>query len=82
MPDRTMERNTLKYILTDAGLPAATITQVIEALERHAGPYKPTSRAALIRTEARRWEWHKMVRSRVVEHDGEPEFFTVYNIKL
>lgn len=77
-----MERDTLKSILTDAGLPSSTVAQVIKALERHAGPYRPTSRAALIRTEARRWEMHKVVRSRVGEADGGPEWFTIHHIKL
>jgi hypothetical protein len=42
---------TLKEILTGAGIPADTVTQVIEALEAHEGLYSQRSRSVLIRTE-------------------------------
>jgi len=72
---------TLKEVLTGAGIPPATVTQVIEALEAHEGLYSQRSRSVLIRTEARRWELTKVIQSRLGEADGGPEWFTVHHIK-
>jgi hypothetical protein len=77
-----MEPNTLKQILTDAGIPPATVKKVLAALEKSAGPYSPRSRVALIRTAPWRWEMHKVVQSRLGESDGGPEWFTIHHIKI
>lgn len=84
MPRRQMGKgsmNTLSEILQERGLPKDTIRKVISALEAHAGPPTPRSRSLLIRTGRRRWEFSKIVHTRVGEEDGG-EWFTIHNLKL
>jgi hypothetical protein len=77
-----MEQNTLKQILTDAGIQADTVNKVLIALEKAAGPYSPRSRVYLLRTAPYRWEHYKVVQARVGKEDGGPEWFEINNIKI
>jgi len=76
-----MGEETLKDVLLKHGIKENAAQAVIEALEKECGKYRESSRIAIVRTQARRWEMHTVVRSRLGESDGGPEWFTIGSIK-